>query len=97
MTAPAEAWGEQDLRAYMFAVAYRMLGSVGEAEDVVQDALLKMHTAGGEVRSPKAYAATVTARLALDELRSARVRRRSSSSSPYRSRRPERYALGLPP
>jgi len=75
MTAPAEAWGEQDLRAYMFAVAYRMLGSVGEAEDVVQDALLKMHTAGGEVRSPKAYAATVTARLALDELRSARVRR----------------------
>jgi RNA polymerase sigma-70 factor (TIGR02957 family) len=72
----AAAWVGDDLRAYMVAVAYRMLGTVSEAEDVVQDALIRMASAGErEVRSPKAYAATVTARLALDELRSARARR----------------------
>jgi RNA polymerase sigma-70 factor (ECF subfamily) len=72
----AATWVGDDLRAYMVAVAYRMLGTVSEAEDVVQDALIRMASAGErEVRSPKAYAATVTARLALDQLRSARVRR----------------------
>ena len=52
-----------------------MLGSVAEAEDVVQEALLRLHGAleGGEdVRSPRAFAATVTTRLAIDQLRSAR-------------------------
>jgi RNA polymerase sigma-70 factor (ECF subfamily) len=63
-----------DLRPYLFSIAYRMLGTVGEAEDVVQEALLRLHAATG-VDSPKAYGATVTTRLALDELRSARVRR----------------------
>jgi RNA polymerase sigma-70 factor (ECF subfamily) len=69
-------WPGEELRPYLFAVAYRMLGSVGEAEDVVQDALLRMHAAGpAELRSPRAYAATVATRLALDRLRSARARR----------------------
>jgi RNA polymerase sigma-70 factor (ECF subfamily) len=65
----------EELRPYLFAIAYRMLGSVAEAEDVVQEAFLRFHEAGGEADSPKAYLATVTTRLAIDHLRSARVRR----------------------
>jgi RNA polymerase sigma-70 factor (TIGR02957 family) len=67
-----------DLRPRAFAVAYRMLGSVSEAEDIVQEALLRVHTAiegGEEIASPRAYVATVVTRLAIDELRSARARR----------------------
>jgi RNA polymerase sigma-70 factor (TIGR02957 family) len=67
-----------DLRPRVFAIAYRMLGSVSEAEDVVQETLLRVHSAiegGEEISSPRAYAATVATRLAIDELRSARVRR----------------------
>ncbi|HEU4450478.1 MAG TPA: RNA polymerase sigma-70 factor [Gaiellaceae bacterium] len=65
----------EDLRPYLFAIAYRMLGSVAEAEDVVQEAFLRYHEAGAEAESPKAYLATVTTRLAIDGLRSARARR----------------------
>jgi RNA polymerase sigma-70 factor (ECF subfamily) len=67
-----------DLRPRAFAIAYRMLGSVSEAEDVVQEALLRLHSvleSGEEVASPGAYVATVVTRLAIDELRSARARR----------------------
>jgi RNA polymerase sigma-70 factor (ECF subfamily) len=67
-----------DLRPGAFAIAYRMLGSVSEAEDVVQEALLRVHRAlesGEEIASPRAFAATVTTRLAINELRSARARR----------------------
>ena len=67
-----------DLRPVAFGIAYRMLGSVAEAEDVVQEALLRVHAAvaGGErLESPRAYVATVATRLAIDQLRSARVRR----------------------
>jgi RNA polymerase sigma factor (sigma-70 family) len=65
-------------RPVAFAIAYRMLGSVAEAEDVVQEALLRIHQAldGGErIASPRAFVATVTTRLAINELRSARARR----------------------
>ena len=68
----------EELRPRAFAIAYRMLGSVSEAEDVVQEALLRLHRAldGGErIESPGAYLSTVTTRLAIDELRSARARR----------------------
>jgi RNA polymerase sigma-70 factor (TIGR02957 family) len=69
-----------DLRPRAFAIAYRMLGSVSEAEDIVQEALIKVHEAlerGEEISSPRAYAGTVVTRLAIDELRSARARRES--------------------
>jgi RNA polymerase sigma-70 factor (TIGR02957 family) len=68
----------EELRPVSFAIAYRMLGSVAEAEDVVQEALLRLHGAlerGERIESPRAYVATVTTRLAIDSLRSARVRR----------------------
>jgi RNA polymerase sigma-70 factor (TIGR02957 family) len=68
----------EELRPYAFSIAYRMLGSVAEAEDVVQEALLRVHgaiEAGTRLESPRAYVATVTTRLALDQLKSARVRR----------------------
>jgi RNA polymerase sigma-70 factor (ECF subfamily) len=65
----------EELRPYLFAIAYRMLGSVAEAEDVVQDAFLRYQEAGADAESPKAYLATVTTRLAIDQLRSARARR----------------------
>ena len=67
-----------ELRPMAFGIAYRMLGSVSEADDVVQEALVRVHGAleGGEqLASPRAFAAAVTTRLAIDELRSARVRR----------------------
>ena len=70
----------QELRPTAFAIAYRMLGSVSEAEDVVQESLLRFHRAqsgGRQIESPRAYLATVTTRLAIDELRSARARRES--------------------
>ena len=69
-----------DLRPAAFSVAYRMLGSVSEAEDVVQETLIRVHATleGGErIDSPRAYAATVATRLVIDTLRSARVRRES--------------------
>jgi RNA polymerase sigma-70 factor (TIGR02957 family) len=68
----------EELRPASFAIAYRMLGSVAEAEDVVQEALLRLHRAldaGERIESPRAFIATVTTRLAIDSLRSARVRR----------------------
>lgn len=67
-----------EVRPVSFAIAYRMLGSVSEAEDVVQEALLRVHQAldGGEqIESPHAFVATVTTRLAINELNSARARR----------------------
>ncbi len=65
----------EELRPYLFAIAYRMLGSVADAEDVVQEAFLRYHEADVEADSPKAYLATITTRLAIDQLRSARSRR----------------------
>ena len=68
----------EELRPRGFAIAYRMLGSVSEAEDVVQEALLRLHRvleAGEEIEVPEAYLATVVTRLGIDRLRSAQVQR----------------------
>lgn len=64
-----------DLRPYFFTVAYNMLGSVMDAEDVVQEAYLRWERAGAVAESPKAYLTAVVTRLCIDFLRSAKVRR----------------------
>jgi RNA polymerase sigma-70 factor (TIGR02957 family) len=72
----SDLYGE--LRPRAFAIAYQMLGSVSEAEDMVQEAFLRMHQTlqrGEPIASPRAYVATLVTRLAIDQLRSARVRR----------------------
>jgi RNA polymerase sigma-70 factor (TIGR02957 family) len=68
----------EELRPKAFGIAYRMLGSVSEAEDVVQEGFLRLYReleAGTRIESPEAYLVTVVTRLAIDELRSARARR----------------------
>ena len=68
----------EELRPLMLSIAYRMLGSATEAEDIVQEAFLRFHretSHGTEVDSAKAYLSAVTTRLSIDHLRSARVRR----------------------
>src|SRR2546423_13986922 len=71
-----EEYGEY--RPLMFSIAYRMTGSVSDAEDIVQEAFLRLTQVlrdGTSIGSPKAYLATATTRLAISHLRSARVRR----------------------
>jgi len=66
----------EEHRRHLFGVAYRMLGSVSEAEDVVQDTWLRWRAASpDDVRSPRAFLTTVATRLAIDRLRSAQRRR----------------------
>lgn len=70
--------GFESLRPLLFSIAYRMLASVSDAEDVVQETFLRYQHAladGVTIESPKAYLSAVTTRLAIDELRSARARR----------------------
>jgi RNA polymerase sigma-70 factor (TIGR02957 family) len=67
-----------ELRPVAFAIAYRMLGSVSEAEDITQETLLRVHQAlqaGEQIASPRAFVATATTRLAINALHSARARR----------------------
>jgi RNA polymerase sigma-70 factor (TIGR02957 family) len=69
-----------EYRPLMFSIAYRMTGSVSDAEDIVQEAFLRASrdaSRDASVESPKSYLATITTRLAIDHLRSARIRRES--------------------
>jgi RNA polymerase sigma-70 factor (ECF subfamily) len=69
-----EAFDEH--RNLLFSIAYRMLGSVADAEDLVQETFLRWQDAEpGEVKSPRAFLSTVITRLCINHLRSARVRR----------------------
>lgn len=68
----------EELKPLLFSIAYRMVGAASDAEDIVQEAFLRFHREtekGTEIESPKAYLSAVTTRLAIDHLRSARVRR----------------------
>ena len=72
---PAAAHFEEH-RGYLFAIAYRLLGTASDAEDIVQDAYLRWRQSTDEhIRSVRAYLATIVVRLCMDELRSARARR----------------------
>jgi RNA polymerase sigma-70 factor (ECF subfamily) len=63
-------------RGSLFSVAYRMLGSVADAEDVLQEAFIRWQRASEEeIRSPKAFLVTIVSRLCINHLESARVRR----------------------
>ena len=63
-------------RDYLFAIAYRMLGSAMDAEDMVQDTYLRwQQIEQGLVENPKSYLASIITRLCIDHLRSARVQR----------------------
>ena len=62
-------------RPLLFSIAYRMLGSVMDAEDLVQEVYLRWQEAADDVQSPRAFLATITTRLAINQLRSARSRR----------------------
>jgi RNA polymerase sigma-70 factor (ECF subfamily) len=76
VTAPALLEPFDRHRRLLFAVAYQMLGSVADAEDVVQDAWLRWSAADrADVEDDRAYLVTITSRLALDRLRAARTRR----------------------
>src|SRR5689334_18297157 len=62
------------LRPRMMSIAYRMLGSVTDAEDAVQDAFVRLHTAE-DVRSPEGFLIRTTTRLCIDRLRAHRRRK----------------------
>jgi RNA polymerase sigma-70 factor (ECF subfamily) len=63
-------------RPLLFSIAYRMLGSVADAEDILQEAFLRWHgAADGEIQSTRAFLVTIVSRLCINHLQSARVRR----------------------
>lgn len=77
---PVPAWTAQSVfeqhRRVLMRLAYRMLGSVSDAEDIVQDAWLRWHDADhAAIREPRAYLTSVVTRLCLDQMKSARSRR----------------------
>ncbi len=65
----------EELRPLLFSIAYRILGSVTEAEDAVQESWLRYQSAAAEVRSAKAFLSATVTRISIDVLRSARVKR----------------------
>jgi len=90
-----DALGEFEAhRGLLFALAYRMLGSVADAEDVLQDAYLRYEAVPIDtIRAPKAFLSTLVTRLCLNQLESARARRETYVGpwlpEPVRTDRPE--------
>ena len=62
-------------RSLLFAISYRMLGSITDAEDMVQEAWIRWQSTQVTVQSPKAFLFSLITRLCIDQLRSARVQR----------------------
>jgi RNA polymerase sigma-70 factor (ECF subfamily) len=68
----------ESLRGRLFGLAYRMLGSRADAEDIVQEAYIRWHqVAGGSIESPEAWLVTTTSRLAIDRLRRLKTERQA--------------------
>ena len=66
----------EEHRSLLFSIAYRMLGSVADAEDTLQDAFIRWQRASAvDIRSPRAFLVTIVSRLCINHLDSARVRR----------------------
>jgi RNA polymerase sigma-70 factor (ECF subfamily) len=74
-TGPSRTEEFEELRPLLFSLAYRLLGSVAEAEDAVQETWLRYETTPTQPRSPKAFLSAVVTRISIDVLRSARARR----------------------
>src|SRR5581483_9942132 len=73
---PSDATGLEQYRPRLFGIAFRMLGDVHDAEDLVQEAMLRWQKAErADVLEPEAWLVTVTTRLAIDRLRQAKTRR----------------------
>ncbi len=73
---PAALAAFEEHRALLFSIAYRMLGSVADAEDALQETFLRWQRASsGEIRSPRAFLVTIVSRLCINQLESARSRR----------------------
>ena len=69
-------------RGRLFKLAYRMLGSIGDAEDTVQDLYLRWTRAGDDIKTPEAWLVTACARLCIDRLRAAK-RERAAYEGPW--------------
>lgn len=75
-------------RPYLINLAYQMVGDIGDAEDLVQEAFLRLSTAGAEIDDARGWLTVVTGRLCLDQVRSARHRRVSTAEPELLERRP---------
>uniref|UniRef100_UPI0026E94E29 sigma factor n=1 Tax=Phenylobacterium aquaticum TaxID=1763816 RepID=UPI0026E94E29 len=75
MSAPGDIAAFEAERPRLKRLAYRMLGSVSEAEDAVQDAWLRWSRAGDDIAEPAAWLVRVTSRLCIDRMRAAKTRR----------------------
>jgi RNA polymerase sigma-70 factor (ECF subfamily) len=64
-----------EYRSLLFSIAYRMLGSVADAEDMVQETFIRWQASSDEIRSPRAFLVTIVSRLCINHLQSARVQR----------------------
>ncbi|HEY6375259.1 MAG TPA: RNA polymerase sigma-70 factor [Edaphobacter sp.] len=66
----------EQYRSLLFSIAYRMLGSVADAEDMLQETFIRWQQAGGDIiRSPRSFLVTIISRLCINQLQSARVQR----------------------
>ena len=83
----------EELRPLLFSIAYRILGSVSEAEDAVQETWLRYAASPAQPSSDKAFLSAVVTRVSIDVLRSARLRREAYVGLP-RPGRQDRQHLG---